>query len=266
MSAITFDELVWEVGDVGQRMVALQAAEGAAGNISVFVQDLSALPDQYTERGMIDLPVNVPALADGWVIVTGSGRRLRDVARSPERVLCVLHILSNGNQARLIAAASLRPTSELNSHLAIHQSLVSRDRCPLHAVVHAQPLRLTYLSHLPLYSNPRVFNQRLLRWQPEAIMEFPEGIGTLPFEVPGSTEQMAVTAQALLVQRAIVWQKHGIVARATSVSKAADLVEYAEVAAQYEYLNLAAGEPSSGLSPEEIRLIAERLQLVQTVF
>lgn len=265
VSEQVFDKLADEIGVAGQRMVALGAAEGAAGNISVFVQQL-AVDARYTDRGVIDLPVAVPALADGWVIVTGSARRLGDVARWPEQTLCVLHVQVGGEQAVLHAATAIKPTSELNSHLAIHQALVARDHLPLHAIVHAQPLRLTYLSHRVQYAEFGEFNRRLLRWQPETIMEFPDGIATLPFEVPGSLEQMAVTAEAMLHRRAVIWQKHGIVTRAPEVGKAADLVEYAEAAAQYEYLNLVAGDPPAGLSAEHIRRIAERLNLVQTMF
>ena len=47
-------------------------------------------------------------------------------------------------------------------------------------------------------------------------------------------EQAQVTAAALQTYRAVVWQKHGIVARATQIGKATDLVEYAEAAAHFE--------------------------------
>lgn len=260
-----FRNLIEDIGVAGARMVALGAAEGAAGNISVWARQL-VVPMRFSERGTIDLPVAVPQLAGGWVIVTGSGRRLHDLGRVPERTVCVLYIENDGAHATLHAAANVRPTSELNSHLAIHDAIVGRDRLEHHAVVHAQPLRLTYLSHLPQYQHFVQLNQRLLRWQPETIMEFPEGIATQPFEVPGSAAQMRVTATALGQHRAIVWQRHGIVARAGEVGKAADLVEYAEAAARYEYLNLAAGEPGAGLSMEEIRAIAAHLKIAQTVF
>lgn len=260
-----FDRLVHELGDVGRRMVELHAAEGSAGNLSIFARDLeprASLP----ARGIIDLPVVAPALAGGWVIVTGSARRLRDIAYAPEHTLCLLQILPGGAQAQLFAADDLRPTSEFNTHLAVHQDQVARHNWTTHAVVHAQPLRLTYLSHIARYTDQATFNRSLLRWQPETILEFPEGIGTLPFETPGSVEQMRVTAAAMRTYRAVVWQRHGIVTRATTIAKAADLVEYAEAAARYEYLNLAAGEPARGLADADIRRIAAQYGVEQRVF
>ena len=51
-----------------------------------------------------------------------------------------------------------------------------------------------------------------------------------------------------------------------SVKRAADLVEYAETAAKYEYLNLLAGEIGEGLSAEEIRSICKTFNIEQDIF
>jgi rhamnulose-1-phosphate aldolase len=261
----SLDTLFCELGAAGRRMVELHAAEGSAGNLSIFARDLEP-PASMPERDVIDLPVAAPALAGGWLLVTGSARRLRDIERTPEETLCLFHVLPGGEQARRFAADGLRPTSEFNTHLAVHTDQVARHGWTTHAVAHAQPLRLTYLSHIARYADQATFNRSLLRWQPETILEFPEGIGTLPFETPGSAEQMRVTAEAMQIYRAVVWQRHGIVTRALTIAKAADLVEYAEAAAQYEYLNVVAGEPSQGLSDAEIRRIAAQYGVDQQIF
>jgi rhamnulose-1-phosphate aldolase len=149
----------------------------------------------------------------------------------------------------------------------VHNDHVGRRELEHHAIVHAQPIHLTYLSHLAQYQDTERLNRRLLRGQPETIVEFTEGFALLPWEVPGSPEQMGVTTAALASYRAIVWARHGIVTRADKgAGKAADLVEYAEAAARYEYMNLAAGEPGQGLSHDELRLICERLSLPQPEF
>jgi rhamnulose-1-phosphate aldolase len=263
-SESAFEAILAAMGAAGARMVQLGAAEGAAGNISVFTPQLT--PDaRFSPRGSLALPVAVPALADGWVVVTGSAQRLGDIARAPATTLCLLEIQPGGTHATLYGDAT-RPTTELNTHLAVHNDQIAQHSHALHAVVHAQPVRLTYLSHIERYADGDAFSRRLLRWQPETIIEFPEGIGLLPFAVPGSAEQMQISAAALRTYRAIVWRRHGIVTRATSIAKAADLVEYAEAAAHYEYLNLAAGEPSAGMSDDQIRLICERLGIQQSLF
>ena len=259
--------LIAEIGAVGVRMTELDAAEGAAGNISVFLHSLDQLPNYAEKRGMIELPWAAPELMGGWLLVTGAGRRLRDVATSPATTICWLHIQRGGTQAMLFAGADLRPTSELNSHLAVHVDQVKQRNLRRHVVLHAQPPYLTYLSHIERYGETRALNRRLLRWQAETIIEFPEGIAMVPFEVPSSHEQAEATMFAMCEHRAVVWQRHGIVTRADgNITKAGDLVEYAEAAARYEYLNLQAGEPSGGLSDEQMRLICERLGVKQSIF
>ncbi len=267
MNSSTLDMLLTQIGDVGLRMSQIDAAEGAAGNISIYVAEELQPGGRFEERGEIELPATVPHLASGWVVVTGATRRLRDAATSPETTICLLRILAGGRRAMLYGAQGVRPTSELNTHLAVHEDHVARRGVQLHGVVHAQPIHLTYLSHLPRYQETRAFNRRLLRWQPEMIVEFPEGIGMLPFQVPGSPDQMGVSAPALAKYRGVVWGRHGVVTRSDhGAGEAGDLVEYAETAARYEYLSLAAGEPEGGMSDEEMRLICERLGIEQEYF
>jgi len=267
MSQPTIETVLAQIADAGLRMAGIDAAEGAAGNISVFIGTEIEPPSFLPRHSPVELPVNVPHLAGGWVVVTGSGKRLRDVGQAPEATVCLLHVQPGGRDAVLYAADGVRPTTELNTHLAVHNDHAGRRGLLYHGVVHAQPLRLTYLSHIQNYQDTARLNRRLLRWQPETIVEFPEGIAMLPFQVPGSEEQMRVSVDALARHRAVIWARHGIVTRGDSgPAKAGDLVEYAEAAARYEYLNLVAGEPSSGLSDDEIRLICDRLHIQQDFF
>ncbi len=267
MTQPSWREILDDMADVGQRMWQIGAAEGSAGNMSVFMRDLDELDPRFPRGDELDLPVVVPALAAGWLAVSRSGRRIRDIGRAPGQSLCLLHIHAGGARATLHGPAGARPTSELNSHLAVHDDHVRRRELRYHAVLHAQPLRLTFLSHVDAYGDTQALNRRLLRWQPETIVEFPEGIGVLPFEMHGSPEQMAATVAGLREHRAVIWRCHGIVTRAdASIGKAGDLVEYAEAAARYEYLNLQSGSPSTGLSDGELRLIAGRLGIDQHFF
>lgn len=259
------DDVLGDIAGAGTAMTELGACEGAAGNISVWARDLDA-GASFPPRGEIALPCVVPALAGGWIVATVSGGRLRDVARRPDRSICLLHVLEAGQRALLYAAGGQMPTSELNSHLAIHDALAGRDASDIHAVVHAQPLRLTFLSHLERYADEAELNRRLLRWQQELIVVFGKGIALLPYLPTASPQLMAATARALLDRRAAVWRKHGVVTHASSAAQAGDLVEYLETAARYEVLNMLAGEPNAGLSAAEIRDLAATLGIDQTVF
>jgi rhamnulose-1-phosphate aldolase len=67
--------------------------------------------------------------------------------------------------------------------------------------------------------------------------------------------------------RIVVWARHGVMARADdSILHACDLIEYAETAAHYEFLNQVSGEPGGGLRPEEIREICRMWNVKQAIF
>jgi rhamnulose-1-phosphate aldolase len=262
-----FRDIVADIGETGMRMTEIEAAEGAAGNISVFVRELDGLDDRFHLRSEIELPVDVPALSEGWLVVSGTGCRLRDLGADPAGNLCVLHIHPGGEIATQFSGTNLRPTSEFNSHLAIHDDQVMQRGLTFHAVLHAQPPYLSFLSHLPQYESTRDLNRRLLHWEPETVAAFPEGIGFIPFQVPGSSEQMTTTRQALLTHRMVLWARHGAVSRSdVSVRKAGNLMEYAETAARFEYLNRQLGEPCQGISDEDMRAICAKFGIRQDFF
>lgn len=253
------DELLTAVGEAGQRLSDINASEGAAGNISVCVGWPVEVRRRFPLARPLELPQPVPALAGHVVVATGSGRRLRDIRANPGANLCAVVISDDASSAQMyVSPQSLfeRPTSEFNSHLAVHEHEVARTGTNLHAVIHAQPPYLTHLSHVAAYRDEATLNERLLRWEPETIVNLPEGIGVVPFLVPGSAELVAATVAGLHEHRIVVWSKHGVMARSdVSPTKAADLIEYAELAARYEYMNLTNGGRAEGLTVDELRSV-----------
>lgn len=264
------DDILTQIGEAGRRLSEIGASEGAAGNISVCIRWAIQLGARFKYLETIDLPIAVPELSRATFIVTGSGRRLREVIENPGANVGCLIVDEGGETGSLYATHHRlfqRVTSEFNSHLAVHSKMLNKSGANFNAVIHAQPPYLTYLSHIQQYQDEEYLNQRLLRWQPETILQFPEGIGIIPFLVPGSPGLMEATASALENKRLVIWAKHGVVARSElSTKRAADGIEYAEAAARYEYLNLAAGEISQGLSPDELRAICDSTGVKQSVF
>lgn len=262
--------LLEEIGQAGRRLTEMGAAEGAAGNISVCVRETLDVGEFFPQQQAMRLPFSVPELAGATLIVSGSGRRLREIASSPQDNLACVIVEHDGETGKMLTAANppfRRVTSEFNSHLAIHHARLTTTAARFQAVVHAQPLHLTYLSHIAAYQEERYFNMRLFRWQPETILNLPQGIGVLPFIVNGSAEQMTATAQAMQKHALVVWSRHGVVARSDdSVLHAVDLIEYVEAAARYETLNLSNGQRADGLSPREIREICAAWGVRQEVY
>jgi rhamnulose-1-phosphate aldolase len=254
------DEILVSIGAAGQRLAAIEASEGAAGNISVMIGWPVEVRRTFPLAEAIELPLPAPALAGKVVIVTGSGRRLRDVRPDPAANLGVIVIAADGQHGTLYTSPRRlfeRVTSEFNSHLAVHDEQVGRSGTNFHALIHAQPPHLVYLSHIPAYRDEAYLNRQLLRWEPETIVQMPEGMGVLPFLLPGSPAMMEANVACLRDHRIVLWSKHGVMARSDhSATKAADLVEYAETAAQYEYMDLVAGRRAEGLTADELREVA----------
>ncbi|HEY9078369.1 MAG TPA: rhamnulose-1-phosphate aldolase [Anaerolineaceae bacterium] len=264
------DELLHLMGEAGTRMSEIEASEGAAGNISVCIGWTIDPRRKFSQEETIPFPEAVPALAGKTIIVTGSGRRLREIINDPVANLGVVRVNEDGASGQLFTSPSrlfARVTSEFNSHLAIHEDQVKHSQTNFNAVLHAQPRHLTFLSHIPRYQDEIYLNRHLLRWQPELIVNLPEGVGFIPFEIPGSPALMRATLEKLRMHRVVVWAKHGVMSRSnTSVKRAADIIEYAEAGASYEFMNLESGEIAEGLSPEEIRSIAKTFNISQNIF
>ncbi len=264
------DEFLVAIGEAGERLSEIEASEGAAGNISVYLGWPVEVRRKFPLVEDIELPEAAPALAGGTMLVTGSGRRLREIIHDPAANLGCVVVGADGRTGKLYTSPRrlfAKLTSEFNSHLAVHQDQVSRTRTNFHAVVHAQPIHITYLSHIPRYRDQAYMNTHLLRWEPETIVNLPEGVGVLPFMLPGSRELMAGNVTALREYRVVVWSKHGVMARSdTSVKRGADRIEYVETGARYEYMNLSNGEIGEGLTPEEIRRFCDSLGIKQSIF
>jgi rhamnulose-1-phosphate aldolase len=266
----SLEEILESIGEGGRRVATIDAGEGAAGNVSVCVGWPLEVRRRFPLAEPIELPVAVPHLAGHTVIVTGSGRRLRDIAANPVANLGAVTIAGDGRSATLRTAPTRlfeRLTSEWNSHLAVHDDAVARTATNFHAIVHAQPPHLTYLSHIPAYQAEAYFNERVMRWEPETIVQLPQGIGVLPFMLPGSGALMAANVASLRTHHIDVWCKHGVMARSDlSVTRAVDRIEYAEAAARFEYMDLVAGGRAQGLTRDEARSVVDAFGVETTLF
>src|SRR5512144_1866121 len=117
------DEFLVSIGEAGQRLSGINASEGAAGNISITIGWPLEVRRRFPLSEVLTLPQPVPALAGKLVIVTGSGRRLRDIRADPAANLGAVVINADGTAGVLYTSPRRvfeRVTSEFNSHLAVH--------------------------------------------------------------------------------------------------------------------------------------------------
>lgn len=257
----TIDQYLDNMAAAGTRICDIDASEAGAGNISLCVARLRGVDELFPNVEDIELPLAAPALAGRTLLVTGSGRRLRQICNDPLAAVGAVIVGADGIRATLHTSPRRqfdRLTSEFNSHLAVHDDQVARRGVAFHAVVHAQPPHLTYLSHVPSYRSTEQMNRRIMRWEPESVVALPRGIEVLEFMVPGSDELMAANVAGLRDAEIVLWSKHGVMSRSdVSVTRAVDRIEYAETGAKYEYMDLVAGGRAEGLTDAEIGAVAE---------
>lgn len=258
------------MGAAGERLNAIDAIEAGAGNLSACFRWQCGLESTFPDNKTIDLPWQVPGLAGWTVLVTGTGCRLREVGKDPEHNVGAVVVDEGGTTGTLHFRADgnfTRPTSEFNSHLAVHHDQVTRRGLEFHSVIHAQPPHLVQLSHIPAYQSSAAFNSAILRWEPESIVQLPAGVEFLPFMVPGSQELMENNVRGLREHVITIWAKHGLMARSDDSSLAAcDKIEYAETGAAYECRNLATGGHGEGVSPAELRRVCDAFGIVTDLF
>ena len=101
-----FDRLVEDIALAGEQLTAMAACEGAAGNISVFTASLACPLDAVED---VELPARARSLAGGWMVITGGGRRLRDVGRRPESCVTALRIHDDGEHGLAVASSWRSP-------------------------------------------------------------------------------------------------------------------------------------------------------------
>jgi rhamnulose-1-phosphate aldolase len=270
MSQPSLPKALDALGAAGARLDAIHACEAGAGNISVCFAGPMDLGERFPQQETCELPIAVPGLAGRTLLVTGSGCRLREIGADPAATVAAIVVHEGGVTATLHASprrAWQRPTSEFNSHLAVHEDQVTRRGVEFQALVHAQPPYLVALSHIAEINETVALSRRVLRWEPETVIHLPDGVGVLPFLVPGSPELMAKNVHLLRDHQLVLWSKHGVMVRSdTSPLAAVDKIEYAETGAMYEHLNTVAGRPSEGLTNAEIKAVADAFGVATTLY
>ena len=124
-------------------------AEYNGGNISVNVTaSLSdELRDEEPRPERIALPAQLKLLAGELFYVTGTGKRMRDVAGDLWGNGAVIRICDDGRGYEIVYKENIPPTSELASHLFIHHYLREMGR-DMKVVPLAHAAAVLALSHL----------------------------------------------------------------------------------------------------------------------
>ena len=179
-----------------------------------------------------EIGAEVPGLANEYFMVTGSGKYFRNVELDFEDNAAIIKVNEDGTMYKIVYGLvnGGRPTSELPSHLMNLEVLKQRDE-GLRIVYHAHPANTVALTFvLPL--EDEVFTREIWEMETECPVVFPEGIGVVPWMVPGGKEIGIKTSEIMKTKKVAVWAHHGMFVCGHDFDEAFGLMHTVEKAAE----------------------------------
>ena len=249
-------ELAAKVGEVAEIAGYLWQrgwAERNGGNITInvteFVDDEIRAMAPISERYAIG--TTLPNLKGCYFFCKGTNRRMRDLARWPMDNGSVIRISDDCAHYEIIADKPVKPTSELASHLAMHDQMIATGN-GYKAAIHTHPIDLIAMTHHVPFLQKDVLTRLLWSMIPETRAFCPKGLGIVPYKLPSSVELAEATIEQLKEYDVVMWEKHGVCAVGPDIIEAFDQVDVLSKAAQI-YLNAKSmGFEPDGMTDEQM--------------
>lgn len=228
-------------------------AERNGGNITI---NITEWVDDEIRRMPAISPVKpigatLPHLKGCYFFCKGTNRRMRDLARWPMQNGSVIRILDDCASYVIIADEPVAPTSELPSHLSVHNYLIKKGS-PYKASLHTHPIELIAMSHNPAFLKKDVLTNLLWSMIPETKAFCPRGLGIIPYALPSSVELANATLKELDDYDVVMWEKHGVFAVAPDIMEAFDMVDTLSKSAQIYINSRCMGFEPTGMSQQQM--------------
>jgi len=239
--------------------------EANGGNISIRITPEEMVPfaECLTSGQEHKLPLAMPDLAGDYFLVTGTGTFFRNIAVAPLESLGIVHINWTGEAYSVVWGYSKggSVTSEFPTHLLSHVVRKKITNSLDTIILHTHTTNLIALSFvLPL--DMGVINRELWEMMSECLILFPDGIGILPWMVPGQLEIGRETAILMEKHHLVLWAHHGIFGAGQNMDQIFGLIETAEKAAEMLLKVMAAGGKKQAISTEQLRALAKAFNVV----
>ena len=222
-------------------------AEKNAGNFSVKLNSQIIA----NENELANITGDYSNLCNCEFVFSGKGRRMRDIACNPAHNTVILKINSTGTAYSYIKDNGIVPTSELYTHLAIHNMIAKRGSNEK-VVMHSHVTELIAITQFEEFCNQDMLNSILLKMHPETIMFIPKGIGFVDFAMPGSQEIAAATIESLKKHTIAIWEKHGVFGIAPSLNDCYDLIDIVAKSAKIYFMCAQTGVLPKGLTDAQL--------------
>lgn len=244
---------VAEVAEVAGYLWQKGWAERNGGNITVNVTAYA--DDAVRAMAPIAPPVRfgmtLPHLRGCYFFCKGTNRRMRDLARRPMENGSVIRILDDCASYEIIADNPVQPTSELASHLAMHNQMIAAGN-GYTAAIHTHPIDLVAMTHNPAFLGKDVLTNLLWSMIPETRAFCPKGLGIVPYAMPSSTQLAEATIERLREYDVVMWEKHGVCAVGPDIMAAFDQVDVLSKSAQIYLTAKSMGFEPTGTTQEQM--------------
>lgn len=209
--------------------------ERNGGNLSyrIRLEEVEAVKEDFEPKEWQPIGTTVPKLAKEYFIVTGSGKYFRNVIIKPEDSICIIELDEKGENYHIVwgLVNGGRPTSELPTHLMNHEVKMIATGGNHRVIYHAHPTNIIALTFvLPL--EDKVFTRELWEMSTECPVIFPEGVGVVPWMVPGGRDIAVATSELMKKYNLAIWAHHGMFASGEDFDLTFGLMHTAEKSAE----------------------------------
>jgi rhamnulose-1-phosphate aldolase len=253
---------VAEVAEVAGYLWQKGWAERNGGNITINITDV--IDDEIRQlkpiSDRIDIGRTLPNLKGTYFFCKGTNKRMRDLARRPMENGSVIRITDDCSAYEIIADNPVKPTSELASHLSMHNYLIGKGS-NYKAALHTHPIDLVAMTHNPAFLKKDVLTNLLWSMIPETCAFCPRGLGIIPYKMPSSFELADATIKELDDYDVVMWEKHGVCAVGENIMEAFDMVDTLSKSAQIYLTAKSMGFEPEGTSQEQMRELQKAFNL-----
>jgi rhamnulose-1-phosphate aldolase len=241
--------------------------ERNGGNLSYRMTEdeaKEAAPLYHNDREWKPINASVPDLAGEHFLVTGTGRFMRNIKDKPEENICILKVDEKGENYQILWGLMNGggPTSELPTHLMNHQIKKRVTNGKNRVIYHAHPLNLIALTFvLPL--EDKAFTRELWEAMTECPVIFPEGVGVVPWMVPGGREIAIASAKLMEKYNAVVWAHHGLFCAGPNFDEVFGLMDTIEKAADIsvKIRSMGDGKKRQSITSQNFRDLAKAFHI-----
>ena len=240
--------------------------ERNGGNLSYRLTDTEIDSIQYRLMPALEwIPIgtSVPGLAHDFFMVTGTGKYFRNIKEDPEVSTAIIEIDDKGENycIRWGLVDGGRPTSELPTHLMNHEVKKRITNGKHRVIYHAHTTNVIALSFvLPL--NDEIFTRELWEMATECPVVFPEGVGVIPWMVPGGRDIAVATSELMKKYDVAIWAHHGMFAAGEDFDLTFGLMHTVEKSAEIlvKMLSMQSNKRQT-IKPDDFRQLAESFQV-----